>query len=116
MRFWKDVVLVVAVVFLAGFLWRALGQEKVKPITDAEKIAVLQAQKDALQAQAALQATPEWQRFQAAQAGLQKAAQEIYSSRKITNAEYVLCDGPGAGECKDVKAGVLELKAVEKKK
>ena len=95
------------------------------PITDAEKIKVLQDQKEMLAANAeyqkkvteandALKATPEYQRVLAAQSQLQKDGQEIYSSRKLKPEDYALCDGPTPGACADVKAGEIALKAKPK--
>ena len=105
-------IIVPIVVFL--LLLEAMAQEKpkpsIQPVTDSEKIAILQAQKELLGAQSTLQATAEYQRFVAAQAALQKAGQDVYTSRKITNAEYLLCDGPSAGPCSDVKKDEFALR------
>ena len=53
---------------------------------------------------------------QQALARLQQWQDEVYSSRKITQADAALCDGPaqGVAACEKTKAGELELVTITK--
>jgi hypothetical protein len=81
-----------------------------KPITSDEKIAILKAQKAFLTAQDAVKQTPQFGAFIEAQNSVQKAWQEVLTSRKLTSENTILCDGPGPGPCSDVPAGDFAVK------
>jgi hypothetical protein len=86
------------------------------PLTADEKLAVRSAQVRLLQANAALQATPQYAAAQAAQQAIQQAVDAVYAKRKITNKDAALCDGPGAGACEKAPAGELTLQEAKEAK
>lgn len=104
-------------VFLFCFLLtRAVAQENkpVAPISAEEETEILVAQKQSLQAKQNIDTAK--QLAVEADQKLQGLAAKIYSSRKVTGAEYSLCDGPQLQECSDVKPGRIALRPVPKKK
>lgn len=92
----------------------------VAPVSTDEEIQILSDEKEQLSAQQALnaviQALPQYKRAMAANDQLQKDAMAIYSSRKVTNQQYALCDGPSQPGCEDVKQGRIALRPVPKTK
>jgi hypothetical protein len=105
-----DAVLVLTVIVLFLVCFKAWGEDKKTiQVSDKEKIAILQAQKEQLAASQALQNTAEYRRMVDAQTALQKLGTDVFTSRKITQAEYALCDGPSQGVCEKVAKGDIEL-------
>ena len=92
-------------------LLMAQGQ-KPAPFTADEKLALKNAQIEYLTAQAQFQAAQA--NFQAAQQNLTKAIGEVYSSRKIQQTEWTICDGESGPACQGVKKGDLEWRAAPK--
>ena len=80
------------------------------PLTPDEKITLLRAENEALLAQQALQRTPEFARAQKASQDLTAAVQQAFLSRKITEADWALCDGPAQGACASVAQGEMTWK------
>lgn len=95
------------------FTFALLAQETAKNVaelTNAEQLELRGAQVDLLQAQTALQATAEYKQFQEAQKRFQDAVLQVYQERKISSADYVLCDGPQTPACVGLKPHQLALK------
>jgi hypothetical protein len=85
-------------------------------ITDKDIVTLSPAQVEALQAyqafqplrdrayadvDARLQATKEFKRLAAANAELERAANEVYKAHGLKPADYFICYGPAEGPCKD---------------
>lgn len=111
----KHVVIVtIALLFTFALLAQETGKN-VAPLTNAEQLELRGAQVDLLQAQATLQATAEYKQFQEAQKRFSDAVLQVYQERKISSAEYVLCDGPQSSPaCAGLKPHELALKAQPK--
>jgi len=80
------------------------------PLTSEEKLSLLRAENEALLAQQALQRTPEFARAQKASQDLTAAVQQAFLSRKITEQDWALCDGPAQGACATVAQGEMTWK------
>jgi len=94
------------------------------PLTDSERINLRTSQVALLKAQQArvcasiadLAQTPEWQAAQAADGEFRSAIRAIFVARKIDEADYQICDGPGQGNsvCAGLAKDTLELRAIPK--
>ena len=106
--------LTILILFTVALLAQEAAK-KVSELTSAEQLALRNAQVELLQAQSALQATPQYQAFQDAQKRFSEAVNQVYADRKISNDEYMLCDGPGGPPCGALKPHELALRAQPKK-
>ena len=100
-----------AIVLLLLIIARAYAQDKVPPVTDAEKIQILTAERNLSQATDALKSTPQFQAYMSAQGAVSKVGQAVLDSRKITTANYTLCDGPAPVPCADVVKDEIVLRS-----
>lgn len=87
----------------------------IQPLTSDEKIALLSSQVNIMQANAALEATPQKKALDAANEGIRQTVDAIYAKRKITNNDAVLCKGPGSGPgCDKSPVGEFSLQPAVK--
>ena len=114
---------VVALVVLAADSFSA---EKPTALTKDEKYSVVMSNNTLVQANAVVQASPEYQKMLAsdsykkavaAKAEYDKAVDAILKTRGIKVEDYpnyALCNGPGTGACAAVSAGDVQLILVKK--
>lgn len=105
-------VLIVLAVLLSTLAAQDKPKTEVPVLTAKEQLDLRNLQVEHLQAQAALQATPQYQAAMQAAQKLSAAVQAMKVAHKVDDSKVVLCDGPGqiAGPCSDVKVGELVFK------
>lgn len=85
------------------------------PLTEKEQLHLRTLQVNLTNSQAELQKTKEYAAFQSDQKALQDAAHEVFTSRKISETDYTICDGGLAKPvCDGVPTGQLELRPIPK--
>ncbi len=89
----------------------AVAADAPAPLTDAERIAILHAQRDLLTATDQLKATPQFKAWEAANDAMNKAYAGVFTSRHVTDQEFAICDGPGTAPCEKVAKGDMVLVA-----
>jgi hypothetical protein len=97
------------------------GQEKIKPLSAEEELAIREPQVRALQAQANMNAAKDaysaaQQELNAANAEAQKAVDAVYASRHLTKEEATVCPGVAPGPCASAPANRLSLQPLSKAK